>query len=551
MPFIPGIDDIKRIRQIASVLAKHGFGFAVEYLNINDNIISRMLHQSADETIKMTMPERIFHVLSELGPTYIKLGQILSTRPDLLPEAYIKEFKKFQDNTACLTYDIIKKQIEDNLGTDIDNIFSEIDPKPLACASISQVHKGTLKDGQKIVIKVQRPDIADIIETDLDFLHFFARQIEKRKDDLLLKPTQIVKEFEKAIHQELDFTFEASNIDKFTRNFENHPGLVIPKLYREYSSKKILVMEFIDGVKVSDYKKIGANPKVIAELGISAIFKQLFEDGFFHADPHPGNLFVLKDNQIAFLDYGLMGRISEDHREKIVMLIAALGKENREDVANCLYNLCYKKERIDLAHFREDIDNLLIAVYDRPLKEIDLGRLLGDLSNIAQKYKMQIPSSFTMMIKSIITIESTAKEVYPELDIVSDLKPFIVRLMWLKWNPNKLSQDIYKNLSQAADLFQDMPIHIMEIVQDIRRGELTFNIKDKEKKSFYKLLDVASLRLTFGLVISALIVGSSIILKTQQTGFFGLKTIGFMGFSLAGILGVWLLISILKTGKLK
>jgi ubiquinone biosynthesis protein len=401
-------------------------------------------------------------------------------------------------------------------------------------------------DGTAVVVKVQRPHIAGVIEKDLDILHFLARQAEKRRIDLIVSPTEIVKEFETAISEELDFTYEAANLKRFKKNFEGEVSVVVPTVLEHLSTQTVLTMEYIEGVKITDYASIGCSAEEISKVGTRAVLKQVFDDGFFHADPHPANIFVLPGNRICFLDLGQMGRLSEENREKIVLLMAALAREDRELTANTLYGICLKEVRIDLRKFREDVRNLLDSVYERSLSQINLSIVLKGLMDLATSHQMKFPSAYSLMVKSLVTIEVTAKKINPQLNLIDSLRPVVLKYYSQKLDPSKLSQDLVKNIIQLSDLGQDLPIQLGEIVHDLRKGALTINVQSKDHKKIAQQLDRLTLRLCLTLIVSSILVSASFWVTSQMTRFE--PSAVFIGsiFCLLAVFSLWLLTTVFK-----
>ena len=489
----------------------------------------------------------------ELGPTFVKLGQILSTRDDVIPDDVIEELKKLQDNIPPFPVNEVRQIIERETDKKIEDLFLEFHEEAIASASIGQVHYGVLHSGEKVVIKVQRPGIRDIIRSDIDIMQLLVRAIENHVPEAqAYHLVELINEFERTIIRELDFSYEAHNIERFQKNFEDHRNEVLfPKVFREYSSKRILVMEYIDGVKVSEYQKFGVDPLRISEIGLNAIFKMVFCDGFFHSDPHPGNIFITKDGKVAFLDLGQVSKLSDFLREQITFLIVALAKEDRESVADCLYNLAVKENRVDIQSFRLDIDNALDSFYGKSLRDIEFGHIIHDLIKVARKHHMLIPSNLLLMAKSLLTIERVAKALNPNLDMVKELEPMVSKLIWRRWSPERLSKDIFRSVTHLSNFLNEFPIHLNEILRDVREGELRINVKDENALKHARVTEILGYRISFSLIISALIIGSSLMFFSDRSESLLFALVGFSIFSFAGIIGFWFLISILRSGKLR
>ncbi len=547
------VNDIKRFRQIATVLVKYGFGHIIEKIGITDNYIAKKILRTEDsDREKLTFGKRVYHVMVELGPTFVKLGQILSTRDDVIPEDVIEELKKLQDNIPPFPINEVRQIIERETGKKIEDLFAEFHEEAIASASIGQVHYGVLHEGEKVVIKVQRPGIRDIIRSDIDIMQLLVRAIENQLPEARsYHLVELTNEFERTILRELDFSYEAHNIERFQKNFEEHDEVLFPKVFHEYSSKRVLVMEYIDGVKVSLYKKFDVDPLRISEIGLNAIFKMVFYDGFFHSDPHPGNVFITKEGKVAFLDLGQVSKLSDFLREQITFLIIALAKEDRESVADCLYNLAIKENRVDIQSFRLDIDNALDNFYGKSLRDIEFGRIIHDLIKVARKHNMLIPSNLLLMAKSLLTIERVAKDLNPDLDMIKELEPMVSKLIWRRWSPERISKDIFRSITHLSNFLNEFPIHLNEILRDIREGELRINIKDDNAAKHARITEILGYRISFSLIISALIIGSSLMFFSDRSESLLYALVGFSIFSFAGLIGLWFLISILRSGKLR
>lgn len=548
------VNDIKRFRHIATVLVKYGFGHIIEKIGVTDNYIAKIILRTKNsDKEKLTFASRLYHVIVELGPTFVKFGQILSTRDDLLPEDVIHELKKLQDNIPPFPFAEVKTIIETELDNKTEEIFEELHETAVASASIGQVHYGVLKTGEKVVVKVQRPGIREIIKCDIDIIQLFARAIDKRVPEAsTYHLVELINEFERTIIRELDFNYEAHNIERFEKNFEElRSEVIIPQVFREYSSKRVIVMEYIDGVKVTEYQRLGGDPIKISSIGLKAIFKMVFEDGFFHSDPHPGNIFITKDGKVAFLDLGQVAKLSDFLKEQVTFLIVAVSKEDRESVADCLYNLAIKEGRVNITSFRMDIDNALDSFYGKSLQHIEFGLIIHDLIHVARKYRMLIPSNLLLMAKSLLTIERVAKALNPNLDMINELEPMVSKLIWRRWSPERLSKDVFRSVAHFSTFLHEFPIHLNEILRDVREGELRINIKDDNALKHARVTEILGYRISFSLIISALIIGSSFMFLSDKFQSLLFVLPGFLLFSFAGVIGLWFLISILRSGKLR
>lgn len=539
MSILTSVRDIKRLQNIIAILIRHGFGHVVERLNFNDNFILRLLQQRDPDAERLSIGRRMYLLMLDLGPTFIKLGQLLSTRSDLLPADILQELKGLQDNTAPTPFAKVREVIEYELGKKLEEVFTEFSETPLASASIGQVHQALLKSGDKVVVKVQHPGIKEIIASDLEILQQLAKLIEMSiPESRLFQPVGIVEEFDRAIIRELDFTHEASNATRLRGNFALETDVEIPYVHSQFSTTKILTLSLVDGVKITDFAKVNATGEYVARLILRAIFKQIFEDGFFHADPHPGNLYITRTHKLAFLDLGQMGKLSDQLKDQILFLMLSIVKQDREGVASLFYDVGIKGEKVDIHQFRHDVDDLLDNLIGRELEQINFGVVLRELMVGAARHKMKIPTNFTLMCKSIITLESVVRDLHPSLNVFEELKPYIFRLIAKRWSAQRFSQDFFRLFYQLNNLSQTVPFMVQDLVDSLRRGDLTIKVEEKGSKRMLRMLMAASTRVTLGIVFSGMFLGSSLVYAKNSTlGTYGLICTAAVG----AVLGILLL----------
>ena len=505
---LTAVRDLERLRQIAGVLVRHGFGELVQRAGWGAQL--GVGGEPADEGA-ISLGQRVRLVLTELGPSFIKLGQIVSTRPDLIPAEVIDELQKLQDDVPPVPFDQVKPVLERELGASLDEIYEMLDERPLASASIGQVHRALLRipdaPSVDVVVKLQRPNIRDVIERDLDLLHWMARAIERSiPESRVYAPTKVVAEFDRAITAELDFTLEADNADKFTRNFlDFESGIVaFPHVYRQASSRRVLTLEFLAGRKVLAAVDEGADGEKIAKHAVAIMIKQVFEDGFFHADPHPGNIIIQGTDEhpvIAMIDLGLVGRLTPQLRDKTVDLMVAAASEDYRALADALFAIGTPTKKIDRREFEAEVALLADKYLGKKLKDIELSGLIRDLINGAQKYGIEPPSDFVLVGKALMTVEGIGKQIFPELDVFEEVKPYFLKLVWMRYSPEKLSQELVRGMSRLGGAAADMPLQLGEIFDDLRRGDLAIRTIDRELPS---ALDRLGRRVFSGLVVSVL-----------------------------------------------
>ena len=550
--------NLNRFRQIVNILIKYGFDYFVKQLGLT-NLISKggkILKLKPSKIAQLPLPIKVRLALEELGPTFVKLGQILSTRPDLIPPDYIEELQKLQDKVPPFAYDQVEQIIKRELGADISKIFKSFEQKAFAAASLGQVHQAILEDGDKAVVKVQRPDIEKTIETDLDILFHIARLTEKHiPASRLYDPVGIVEEFAKAIRLELDYGTEGRNAERFKKNFEDDKRIYTPKIYWEFSSRRVLTMELIEGIKINNLKeldKIGYDRKKIAENGAKAFMKQILIDGFFHADPHPGNMLVMKDEIIGFIDFGMMGRLDEEIKEKCVDLLIAILERNPNKIINEILNLgITSQEEIDTRSLKIDVREMLDQYYDKSLKEIKLGELINQLVNIAIKYHIRIPAEFALLGKSLLTIEGIGLELDPDFNLAEIAKPYAKDVILERKSPQRLILKLLNDLAELYNLIILIPGQLSNTLKKMEEGVFKLEFQHRGLENLISALDRSTNRLSYSLILAAIIIGSSLIIQTDKgPHFMGFPVIGVLGFLISGVLGLGLVIMILRSGKM-
>ncbi len=571
MPLIKKTDkifeNIKRLRQIFYIASKYGFGDLIErlslqqYIPLHERIIIKILAGNKKKKIDgPPIEKRLRLAFEELGPTFIKLGQILSSRPDLATPAFAKEFFKLHDDMTPLDYDTIKEVITQELGKDIEDVFEKFNKSPHAVASIAQVHKAVLKNGMEVVVKIRKPYIGRTIESDISILSFLAPLIEKFiPESKTFNPVGIVNEFSKAIRKELDFNIEAYNCITFMDNFRNSADVHIPKIYQEYTTRKILVIELLNGKRISDIDMQTLSPgfrKLEAEKIANAYFKQILEDGFFHADPHPANILIMEDGKIAFLDFGIIGKIDKTAIESVINTFEGLMTKDFRKLANQYVNLGFFDSNIgDFNEFKEEftgqLSDFLSPYYDKSLKEIDLSAYISKVSEIFGKFKIKIPPDLFLINKTLILLESLIRDIDPDFKLID---------AGLKYSKNaakkhlletyrlKRFKEIYYDFWELANIF---PKQLKNILDKFSRDLVKIEIKTPDIDALSNSLNKTSSRISFSLIIAALIVGSSYLMNSTATANRGsvIQTLGIAGYIAAAALGLWLVISIIISGK--
>jgi ubiquinone biosynthesis protein len=511
---IQAVQDLKRLREISTVVVRHGFGELWDRARIWDVLGRREGgERPSREEIRATSARRFRETLAELGPTFIKLGQILSSRPDILPPDFIAELSHLQDRAAPLPVATVFQLIEKGLGRPANQLFAWIDPEPMASASIAQVHRARLASGEEVVVKVQRPGIEEQIRSDTDLLFYLARFLEGVIEETgIYTPTGIVTEFRTAMLLELDFENEARNIEEFARNHADRPYVVIPKLYRELSSRTVISLQELKGVKL---KKVlespdfaGIDRRQLARNVLETSFRQLFTDGMFHGDPHPGNVMVLEGNRIGLLDFGLVGRMSKQMQESIVVLVLAIALRDPDTVARLLYKVGVPDQRINLHQFRHEIHDILDRYIGLKLSEVDSGVLMSELVDLAMKYKIKIPKEYAVLSKAAATTEGVVRQLDPELDVSQAALPYAKQLLLERYSPGSMSGGFLRLLLQLQGFLQDTPQQLSQILMDLEGGKFNVTIRNDDLSRLNTNLKALGLLLFAGMISSGLIVGS-------------------------------------------
>ena len=551
-----------RIRQITNVFLKYGFGKVIDQIHLGRFIPFRKRLKAFGQWPSVkgpSAPEQLRKAFAELGPSFIKLAQILSSRPDLITKHYAEEFKKLQDRVPPFPAEDAIRIIEQETGNKLHDIFIEFDRSPIAAASIAQVFRGKLKDGSDVIIKVQRPHIREQIETDIRILIYAANLLEKYfPESSFFNPAGIVEEFSRTVRKELDFLEEARNCIRFRHNFMNNPDIYIPKIFEEHTTDKVLIMERIEGVRIDDIKEItrqGLDRKHLAKIGVDAYFKMVLEDGFFHADPHPGNIFAMPGGMIGFMDFGIVGRISSELRETLAGTFLALIHKDFDSLIDQYLELGLVPEHIDMDIFRKafkaDLSDFLEPLYGLTIKEINFADYLDTVTHIAIKHKMKIPSDLLLVNKAMLFLENVGRELDPDFDFISAAEPYASKLIKEKLKPGRLYEKARKNILEISDFAFFFPKQMKQIIQKMLRDDIGIKMTHVGMEKFIKDLDRSSNRIAFSMIISAILLSSAIMHATGAgPSVFGMSLLGIVSFGIAFILGVWLIISIIRSGML-
>lgn len=518
------VKNAQRLKQILAVLSKNGFVDVIDRMNLGKFLPDRWIEAVESETQKSTQ-ERLRQSFEELGPTFVKLGQLLSTRPDLIPESFIEEFTKLQDQVQPLPFEVMKKVLSEDLGSKLETEFASINEKPLAAASIGQVHEAVLKTGEKVVLKIQRPEIRKTIETDISILAFIANLLEKYVPETqTIAPTTIVEEFFKTLSFELDFRVEANNMQKIASNMSKFTEIVVPKVYRGLSSKRVLTQEKLEGMRVTDTKALdaaGIDRQKIVKAGAKAFFQAVMIDGVFHGDLHAGNVFILSGSRLGIIDFGIVGRLSERARHHLASMMYSLVTEDYE-------NLCYQyadlgacETSIDFDAFQREVQNTLAPYLGLSLREINAGKILIEATKIAAKYRIKIPGEWMIVFKALLTMEGMARALDPDFDMIAQGQELAQGLVKNERSLEQLKKEAAFVSYDLIQLAQVLPRHIKWFMRKWSRNDYAFELRSPDWIAIRDQLDVNGRRQAESVIAAAALIASVLGLSYRDGDFIG------------------------------
>lgn len=547
------VRDLGRIQEIATVLVRYGFGDVAARIGMTGALekagrLLRMEH--AAEYLTMPTAERLRRALQELGPTFIKLGQVLATRVDLLPPDVLHELGQLQNNVPALDFEQVRPQVREDLGAEPEQVFARIQTRALAAASLAQAHRAWLADGTAVVLKIRRPGIRDVVEADLRLLARLAEIVEARAPDLRrYRPGDVVRQFTTSLRNELDFAAECHNAERIAANFAGHPEMVVPQVYWQWTSERLNVQGFIEGIPGADMAGVdaaGLDRRVLARTGANIVLKMVLEDGLFHADPHPGNLFYLPDGRIAVIDFGMVGHVSAQRRGQIARLLYGLVAQQPEDVADILMDWAGEAD-VDEARLQADIDEMIDQYRGVPLKDLRMGQMLLGVSALLREHALVLPGDLALMVKAFLTLEGLGRLLDPGFDMAGEARPFLERAMLERFAPRRLIRRGQRALAGSLDLLEDLPRELRRILRRYGRGQIKFEVTSL--RPFGNQFAHAVNRLTTGIITAALIVGSSIVIDSGGVASRFRTFLGLAGFIGAGLCGIVLLVWILRSGR--
>lgn len=548
----------RRYQEIMNTFIKNGFSHLLFRLGLTDRLSRKkdVLSETQDNITDIGIKLRT--ALQSLGPTFIKLGQIASSRRDIVPEEIAVELEKLQDDVQSFNYETVQSIVERELEAPIDELFASFHEEPLATASIGQVHVATLHSGEEVAIKIQRPDIESIITTDLEILHNLARVLHKRIEwARTYRIKDIIEEFSFSLKNELDYLLEGRNAERIAEQFQSDESIHIPKIYWDYTTKRVLTMEMVRGIKVNQYNKLeaeGYNKKLIAARIADAMLHQILDVGFFHGDPHPGNIYVLPNNQVAFLDFGMVGHLSNDLKYYFSSIIISLQSGDTDGMINTFNEWGLLDYVPNMGALRRDIDSLQLQYYDVPLHHISLGLVMFDVFSIAYKHRIEIPTDIAVLGKAILTLETILENLDPELSIMEAVEPYGKKLMLKRYHPFNMARKSWRRLLENVTIISELPRDIKDISTAMKRGKLQFDINIFDIQYILGKLDRIANRISFSVIflaftifMSGLIIGASIMGETALLWKIPVIEIGFI---IATFMFIFMVIVIIRSGRM-
>lgn len=550
------IKHTQRFQEVMNAFLKNGFSHILFRIGLTERPSRR--NQETDGSNMTNIGIKLRETLQELGPTFIKLGQIASSRRDLIPKEITVELEKLQDDVKSISFQEIRNNIESELQNSIENLFHHIEEKPLATASIGQVHVAYLHSGEEVAIKIQRPDIERTIEVDLEILHDLTSFLEERfawaKNYRL---HEMIEEFTYSLRNELNYRIEGQHAERIAAQFSEDETIHIPKIYWDFSTKKILTMEMVRGIKVNQIKELkekGYDGKLIAERITNSMFVQILEHGFFHGDPHPGNVFVLPNNVVSYLDFGMVGRINEQMMYHFASLIIYLQRGNTNGMIRTFNSMGLIDGTTDRDGLYHELDSLLFKYYNVPLKDISLGSVITEIFTIAYKNNVQIPKNITMLGKVILTMEEIIANLDPHFNIMKAVEPFGEKLMKDRFHPKNIAKQSWETFVENAEILTELPKDLKDITSTLKKGKLRFDINVTDLQPFLKRLDRISNRLSFSIILLSfsilmvgLIVGASI---SGQTNLLWRIPVIEIGSVVATLMFLFMIFTIIRSGRM-
>jgi ubiquinone biosynthesis protein len=554
------VRDLPRLREISSVLIRHGLGDVVRRAGVVPLLerAGQVLHWGeAGEIAHLEPQQRVRLAFEELGPTFVKLGQMLSTREDLLPPAWTTELAALHSQVTPVPFEELLPQVEQMLGRSPCEEFGELEREPYAAASIAQVHRAKHPNGAPVILKIRRPGIEEKIHADLRILTHLAHLVEHEMPEARrYMPVQVVNQLRRSLERELDLSVEARNTERFAHNFADDPDILIPHVYGQWTSRVMNVQEQIVGIRGNDLAAIdaaGLDRKALAARGADAVLKMILVDGFFHADPHPGNVLYLPGNRIALIDFGMVGRLSPVRRNQVVELLAGLARHDESAMLEVLLDW-RGDDAVDEAQLSADLSEFAFDYTDVPLKDLKIGMLLHRVSAILREHSIVLPADLTLLFKALISLEGLGRQYDPEFRLIERIQPFLDRVMRERYQPVEATRRAQATLSELFGLVTSVPRDLTRLVKDARHGRMRVELDLKRLDSFGDRLDRTINRVTVGVMTASLVIGSSIVMTVSGgPTLFGISLLtlcGLVGYLIAFVNSLWIILSIWRSGHI-
>jgi ubiquinone biosynthesis protein len=550
--------NLTRLVKIVSVIGKYGFSELLSRMRKGLGIIPEKIFSSRQEKnlLTYTPQQKMRLALEELGPAFTKLGQILSLRPDIIPPSYAQELEKLQDRTPPVQFKKIMEVIQDEFTEDVHEVFSLVEETPVASASIAQVHRAVLKkSGEVVAIKVLKPGTRALVEKDLSVVTHLTRIAVNYIPELrAYNPLRTVSEFSEILLGELNFHKEANTIERFSRFFSKKDYIHIPKIYKKYSTNRVLVMEFIDGIKISDIEALddaGIDRKTVCQNAAEIVLREIFEFGFFHADPHPGNIFILRDNTVAPVDFGITGYIDDEGVQVIGNILLGLIDRDVDKIIRYLKRYNFISDDTDERRLKIDLIDLMDSTWNVALSQIDVSRSIREMFNLTRRYRIWFPGEYFLIFKTLLEVDGVTRRLHPDFNIAESIKPYMRRWFMDQYSPKKYIKDLAVLLDDLNYFLRYLPTEIGSIIKRIRYGKWKLPLVHENLEKAVSDIDRTGNRLSFSIIIASLLLSSAIIVQAKVGPFIrGYPVLGLAGFFIAAVMGIWLLIAIIRSGKL-
>jgi ubiquinone biosynthesis protein len=551
--------ELPRLHEIASVFIRHGLGDFVQRIGIA-GVLERAGHLlrlgEANESVKLDAAQRIRMALEELGPTFVKLGQVMATRVDLFPPRWIAEFEKLHADVPAVPFEALLPQLTQALGRSPFEVFRDIEPRAHGAASIAQVHRAKLQDGTPVVLKVRRPGVRETIDADLRLLRRVSELIESEIPEARrYRPAEIAEQFAKSLEREVDFAVETRNIERFAKNFADDPYIVIPRIYPEYTSDVLLVQEHVDGIPATDIagvEKANLDKKLLAARGVDAFLKMILLDGFFHADPHPGNVFYIPGNRIVIIDFGMVGRLSPQRRAQVIDLLGGIARMAEEPMLEVLLDWA-GDAYVDEQKLATDVNEMAFDYEGVPLKDIRVGNVIRQFAGIVREHSIVLPSDLSLMFKALITLEGLGRQYDPDFHIINHLTPLVKTALAERYQPGELVRRGRNAVEEFMNVVGGVPRDLARFLREARRGKTRIDLDLKRLDSFGRQLDRTLDRVAVGILTASLVIGSAIVLTVRDGptlwGIPVLPVLGLLGYILAFLNSLWIVYGIWRSGR--